>query len=199
MILVVDNYDSFTWNLVHYLAELGARVIVRRNDVLSADAALALGAEAMESLSPRPLHAGPGGDLPGPPGQRTPEPLPILGVCLGHQSIAQAFGGQVVRAKSLMHGKTSPIHHDGKGLFRGLPDPFTATRYHSLAAPREYLPEVLKVTAWTEDGEVMGLRHVRRPIFGVQFHPESIATEGGHQMLANFLDLAGVKRRPIAA
>lgn len=197
MILVVDNYDSFTWNLVHYLAELGARVIVRRNDVLSADEALALGAEAIV-LSPGPCTPNEAGvclELLA----KAPESLPILGVCLGHQSIAQAFGGKVVRAKSLMHGKTSPIHHDGEGLFQGLPDPFTATRYHSLAAPRESLPEVLKVTAWTDDDEVMGLRHATRPIFGVQFHPESIATECGHQMLANFLDLAGVKRRPIAA
>ncbi|HEY3813899.1 MAG TPA: aminodeoxychorismate/anthranilate synthase component II [Caulobacteraceae bacterium] len=197
MILVVDNYDSFTWNLVHYLAELGARVVVRRNDVLSADEALAMGAEAVV-LSPGPCTPNEAGiclDLLA----KAPDALPILGVCLGHQSIAQAFGGQVVRAKSLMHGKTSPIHNDGEGLFRGLPDPFTATRYHSLAAPRESLPDVLKVTAWTEDGEVMGLRHASRPIFGVQFHPESIATEGGHQMLANFLDLAGVKRRPVAA
>ena len=159
MILVVDNYDSFTWNLVHYLAELGARVIVRRNDVLSADAALALGAEAIV-LSPGPCTPNEAGiclDLLA----RAPEALPILGVCLGHQSIAQAFGGRVVRAKSLMHGKTSPIHHDGEGLFRGLPDPFTATRYHSLAAPREHLPEVLKVTAWTDDGEAERA-HTRR-------------------------------------
>ncbi len=197
MILVVDNYDSFTWNLVHYLAELGARVIVRRNDVLTAVEALALGAEAVV-LSPGPCTPNEAGiclDLLA----KAPDALPILGVCLGHQSIAQAFGGRVTRAKSLMHGKTSPIRHDGEGLFRGLPDPFTATRYHSLAAPRESLPDVLKVTAWTDDGEVMGLSHVSRPIFGVQFHPESIATEGGHQMLANFLDLAGVKRRPVAA
>ncbi len=197
MILVVDNYDSFTWNLVHYLAELGARVTVRRNDVLSADEALALGAEAIV-LSPGPCTPNEAGiclDLLA----KAPDALPILGVCLGHQSIAQAFGGQVTRAKSLMHGKTSPIRHDGEGLFLGLPDPFTATRYHFLAAPRESLPLVLKVTAWTADGEVMGLRHASRPIFGVQFHPEFIATEGGHQMLATFLDLAGVKRRQVAA
>ncbi|HWE46053.1 MAG TPA: aminodeoxychorismate/anthranilate synthase component II [Caulobacteraceae bacterium] len=197
MILVVDNYDSFTWNLVHYLAELGARVLVRRNDALTADEALAMGAQAVV-LSPGPCTPNEAGiclDLIA----KAPDALAILGVCLGHQSIAQAFGGQVRRAKSLMHGKTSPIHHDGEGLFKGLPDPFTATRYHSLAAPREHLPPVLKVTAWTEDGEVMGLRHATRPIVGVQFHPESIATEGGHKMLANFLDLAGVKRRNLAA
>jgi anthranilate synthase component 2 len=117
-----------------------------------------------------------------------------LGVCLGHQAIGQAFGGDVVRAKALMHGKTSQIHHDGKGLFAGLPNPFTATRYHSLAVERSTLPADLVVTAWTEDGEIMGLQHKTRPIYGVQFHPESIATEGGHQLLANFLDMAGVKR-----
>ena len=122
------------------------------------------------------------------------EDLAILGVCLGHQAIGQAFGGDVVRAKALMHGKTSQIHHDGKGLFAGMPNPFTATRYHSLAVERATLPADLVVTAWTEDGEIMGLQHKTRPIYGVQFHPESIATEGGHQLLANFLDLAGVKR-----
>ncbi|HYF23571.1 MAG TPA: aminodeoxychorismate/anthranilate synthase component II, partial [Caulobacteraceae bacterium] len=126
------------------------------------------------------------------------EDLPILGVCLGHQAIGQAFGGDVVRAKSLMHGKTSPIRHDGRGLFRGLPDPFTATRYHSLAVARDTLPAKLEVTAWTEDGEVMGLQHRTRPVHGVQFHPESIATEHGHQLLANFLDLAGVRRTAAA-
>jgi anthranilate synthase component 2 len=197
MILVVDNYDSFTYNLVHYLAELGARVVVRRNDALSADEALAMGAEAVV-LSPGPC-------TPNEAGiclevlAKAPDSLPILGVCLGHQSIGQAFGGVVTRAKSLMHGKTSPIRHDGEGLFKGLPNPFTATRYHSLAVPGESLPDTLVATAWTDDGEVMGLRHRVRPIFGVQFHPESIATEGGHAMLANFLDLAGVKRRTLAA
>ncbi|MNJ37096.1 Anthranilate synthase component 2 [compost metagenome] len=120
--------------------------------------------------------------------------MPILGVCLGHQSIGQAFGGEVVRAKTLMHGKTSPILHEGRGVFAGLPSPFTATRYHSLAVRRETLPDVLEVTAWTEDGEIMGLSHRTRPIHGVQFHPESIATEHGHEMIANFLDLAGLKR-----
>lgn len=120
--------------------------------------------------------------------------MPILGVCLGHQSIGQAFGGEVVRAKTLMHGKTSPIQHEGRGVFGGLPSPFTATRYHSLAVRRETLPDALEVTAWTEDGEIMGLSHRSRPIHGVQFHPESIATQHGHAMIANFLDLAGVKR-----
>ncbi len=192
MILVIDNYDSFTYNLVHYLSELGARTLVRRNDALTADEALALKPEAV-LLSPGPC-------TPNEAGicleilAKAPLDLPILGVCLGHQAIAQAFGGQVTRAKSLMHGKTSQIHHDGQGLFKGLPDPFTATRYHSLATPRDLLPEALEVTAWTEDDEVMGLRHKNRPIFGLQFHPESIATEGGHAMLANFIDLAGVER-----
>jgi anthranilate synthase component 2 len=125
---------------------------------------------------------------------KAPENLPILGVCLGHQAIGQVFGGDVVRAKSIMHGKTSPIHHNGEGVFKGLANPFTATRYHSLAVSRNTLPNVLEVTAWTDDGEIMGLRHMNRPIHGVQFHPESIATESGHDLLANFLDLAGVKR-----
>jgi anthranilate synthase component 2 len=192
MILVIDNYDSFTYNLVHYLSELGARMVVRRNDALTAEAALALQPEAV-LLSPGPCTPNEAGvclDILA----KAPDTLPILGVCLGHQAIAQAFGGEVTRAKSLMHGKTSPIRHDGEGLFKDLPDPLTAARYHSLATPREHLPNVLKVTAWTEDGEVMGLRHQTRPIFGLQFHPESIATEGGHAMLANFLDLAGVQR-----
>ncbi len=192
MILVIDNYDSFTYNLVHYLSELGARMVVRRNDALTAEAALALQPEAV-LLSPGPCPPNEAGvclDLIA----KAPADLPILGVCLGHQAISQAFGGQVTRAKSLMHGKTSPIHHDGCGVFEGLPNPLIAARYHSLATPRDLLPDVLDVTGWTEDGEVMGVRHKTRPIFGLQFHPESIATEGGHAMLANFLNLAGVKR-----
>jgi anthranilate synthase component 2 len=192
MILVIDNYDSFTYNLVHYLSELGARMVVRRNDVLSADEALAMKPEAI-LLSPGPCTPNEAGiclDILA----KAPAELPILGVCLGHQAIAQGFGGQVTRAKRLMHGKTSPIRHRGEGLFKGLPDPVVAARYHSLATPRELLPEVLEVAAWTEDGEVMGIHHKTRPIFGLQFHPESIATEGGHAMLANFLDLAGVQR-----
>jgi anthranilate synthase component 2 len=197
MILVVDNYDSFTWNLVHYLAELGARVVVRRNDALTAEEALALEPEAIV-LSPGPCTPNEAGICLGLLA-KAPESLPMLGVCLGHQSIGQAFGGEVVRAGSLMHGKTSPIHHMGKGLFKDMPNPFIATRYHSLSVPRESLPPELEVTAWTDDGEVMGLSHRTRPIHGVQFHPESIATEGGHRMLANFLDLAGVKHRTLAA
>ncbi len=193
MILVVDNYDSFTYNLVHYLAELGAETRVVRNDDLTVDEAWALKPEAV-LLSPGPC-------APDQAGiclsllTSAPDTMPIFGVCLGHQAMGQAFGGEVIRAKSLMHGKTSPILHTGQSVFRGLPSPFTATRYHSLAVRRDTLPDVLEVTAWTADGEIMGLAHKTRPIHGVQFHPESIATEHGHDLLANFLDLAGVKRR----
>jgi anthranilate synthase component 2 len=193
MILVVDNYDSFTYNLVHYLAELGATTRVVRNDAVTVEEALALKPEAV-LLSPGPCTPNEAGiclDLLA----AAPDSLPILGVCLGHQAIGQAFGGEVIRAKSLMHGKTSPIHHKGEGVFAGLRDGFTAARYHSLAVLDEPLPEALEVVAWTEDGEIMGLRHKTRPIHGVQFHPESIATEGGHALLSNFLDLAGVKRQ----
>jgi anthranilate synthase component 2 len=192
MILVIDNYDSFTYNLVHYLNELGAQTNVVRNDALTVEQALGQRPEAV-LLSPGPCDPDQAG-ICLPLLKGAPEDLAILGVCLGHQAIGQAFGGDVVRAKALMHGKTSQIHHDGKGLFAGLPNPFTATRYHSLAVERSTLPADLVVTAWTEDGEIMGLQHKTRPIYGVQFHPESIATEGGHQLLANFLDLAGVKR-----
>lgn len=193
MILVVDNYDSFTYNLVHYLAELGAETKVVRNDDLTAAEAWALKPEAV-LLSPGPC-------TPNEAGiclallDTAPLEMPIFGVCLGHQAMGQAFGGDVIRAKALMHGKTSPMLHEGKSVFRGLPSPFTATRYHSLAVKRETLPEVLEVTAWTADGEIMGLAHKTRPIHGVQFHPESIATEHGHDLIGNFLDLAGVKRR----
>ena len=192
MILVVDNYDSFTWNLVHYLAELGAETRVVRNDDLTAAEAWALRPEAV-LLSPGPC-------TPNEAGiclailDTAPLEMPIFGVCLGHQAMGQAFGGEVIRAKALMHGKTSPIEHEGKSVFAGLPSPFTATRYHSLAVKRETLPDVLEVTAWTADGEIMGLAHRTRPIHGVQFHPESIATEHGHDLLANFLDLANIRR-----
>lgn len=196
MILVIDNYDSFTWNLVHYLAELGVETRVVRNDELTVDQALSTGAEAV-LLSPGPCSPNEAGICLSLI-EQAPETLPILGVCLGHQAIGQIFGGEVIRAKALMHGKTSPIHHEGQTLFAGLPSPFTATRYHSLAVRRETLPNALTVTAWTEDGEIMGLSHVSRPIHGVQFHPESIATEHGHAMLANFLDLAGVRRKQAA-
>jgi anthranilate synthase component 2 len=192
MILVIDNYDSFTYNLVHYLNELGAATRVIRNDVMSVDDALALKPEAV-LLSPGPCTPNEAGiclDMIA----KAPDDLPILGVCLGHQAIGQAMGGDVIRAKTLMHGKTSEISHQGRGLFSGLPSPFTAARYHSLAIKPETMPEVLEVTAWTDDGEVMGVQHKTRPVHGVQFHPESIATHGGHDLLANFLDLAGVKR-----
>ncbi len=192
MILVIDNYDSFTYNLVHYLNELGAETVVHRNDALTVQEALALKPEAI-LLSPGPCDPDQAG-ICLPLLRGAPEDLPILGVCLGHQAIGQAYGGDVVRAQSIMHGKTSRIAHADKGMFKGLPQPFTATRYHSLSVKRDTLPEVLEVTAWTEDGEIMGFQHRTRPVFGVQFHPESIATEGGHQMLENFLDLAGVKR-----
>ena len=195
MLLLIDNYDSFTYNLVHYLNELGAETRVVRNDALSVGEAIGLKPEAV-LLSPGPCAPDQAGiclDLI----EQAPSDLPILGVCLGHQAIGQAFGGDVVRAKTLMHGKTCPIRHEGEGVFSALPDPFTATRYHSLAVKRETLPDVLEVTAWTDDGEIMGLRHRERPIHGVQFHPESIATEGGHALLANFLDLAGAKRAAV--
>jgi anthranilate synthase component 2 len=192
MILVIDNYDSFTYNLVHYLNELGAETAVHRNDALTVQEALGLHPEAV-LLSPGPCAPDQAG-ICLPLLRGAPEDLAILGVCLGHQAIGQAYGGDVVRAKSIMHGKTSQIHHADKGLFKGLPNPFIATRYHSLAVDRATLPDDLEVTAWTEDGEIMGFQHRTRPVFGVQFHPESIATEGGHQLLDNFLDLAGVKR-----
>jgi len=192
MILVIDNYDSFTYNLVHYLNELGAETLVRRNDALSVADALGLQPEGV-LLSPGPCTPNEAGiclDLLA----AAPQDLPIFGVCLGHQAMGQAFGGKVVRARQLMHGKTSPIHHTGKGVFAGLKTPFTATRYHSLTIEKDTAPDVLEVTAWTEDGEIMGVQHKTRPIHGVQFHPESIATECGHELLANFLDIAGVRR-----
>jgi anthranilate synthase component 2 len=195
MILVIDNYDSFTYNLVHYLNELGAETLVHRNDQITVPEAL--------GLKPQGVLLSPGPCTPNEAGiclsliEAAPADLPILGVCLGHQSIGQAFGGKVVRAASLMHGKTSAIHHNGKGVFEGLKNPFTATRYHSLSVRREDLPDALEVTAWTDDGEIMGFQHKSRPVYGVQFHPESIATECGHELLANFLRLAGV--RPLAA
>jgi anthranilate synthase component 2 len=192
MILVIDNYDSFTYNLVHYLNELGAQTLVYRNDTLTARDALAMRPEAVV-LSPGPCTPNEAGICLALIGA-APDDLPILGVCLGHQSIGQALGGEVIRAQSLMHGKTSPIHHAGKGVFADMPNPFTATRYHSLSVRRETLPAELEITAWTDDGEIMGFAHRIRPLHGVQFHPESIATEGGHHLLANFLALAGVKR-----
>jgi anthranilate synthase component II len=189
MILVIDNYDSFTWNLVHYLMELGADVEVVRNDAMSVGQAMTSGAEAfLISPGPKtPSEAGISLDLVAACAEAG---KPLLGVCLGHQAIGQHFGGQVVRG-GLMHGKTSPVSHDGSGLFAGLPSPFTATRYHSLIV--DDIPEQLVVNATSPDGSVMGVRHRTLPIHGVQFHPESIATEHGHAMLANFMTLAGMR------
>jgi len=192
MILVIDNYDSFTYNLVHYLNELGAETVVHRNDAITVEEALGLRPEAV-LLSPGPCTPNEAGICLGLIGE-APESLPIFGVCLGHQAIGQAFGGAVIRARALMHGKTSLIHHENRGVFAGLKNPFTATRYHSLSVEADDLPHVLEVTARTDDGEIMGFQHRTRPIHGVQFHPESIATECGHELLGNFLDLAGVKR-----
>jgi len=196
MILVIDNYDSFTYNLVHYLNELGAETLVYRNDALTVQEAL--------GLKPQGVLLSPGPKTPTEAGiclaliGGAPDDLPILGVCLGHQAIGQAYGGDVIRAKAVMHGKTSPITHTDKGLFAGMPQGFTATRYHSLSVARDSLPGSLEVTAWTDDGEIMGFQHKTRPVHGVQFHPESIATEGGHHLLANFLTLAGVTPLAVA-
>ena len=189
MVLVIDNYDSFTFNLVQYLGELGARVAVRRNDGIDVP--------GIVRLRPTHLIISPGPCTPAEAGvsvaavRALGARLPILGVCLGHQAIGAAYGGRVVRAPRLMHGKTSPIRHDGLGVYRGLPDPFTATRYHSLIVARAGLPRDLAVTAWTREGEIMGLRHRRLPVEGVQFHPESILTEVGKRLLGNFLRLKG--------
>jgi anthranilate synthase component 2 len=186
MILMIDNYDSFTYNLVQYLGELGAEVKVVRNDEVTV--------EEVERLRPAQIVISPGPCTPNEAGisletiARLGGKIPLLGVCLGHQAIGQAYGGKVVHAKTLMHGKTSPILHAGAGVFKGLPSPFTATRYHSLAVERTSLPGCLEVTAWTEDGEVMGLRHKALAVQGVQFHPESILTEHGHALLRNFLN-----------
>ena len=191
MILLIDNYDSFTWNLVHYLGELGARVEVRRNDVLSVNEALALRPEAIV-LSPGPCDPDRAGICLDLTRAAAEARLPLLGVCLGHQTIGQAFGGRVVRAGAIMHGKVDEITHDGSGLFAGLPSPFHATRYHSLTVAPDDLPPSLHVTARVADGTIMGLSHRDLPIHGVQFHPESIASEHGHAMLGNFLDLIPV-------
>jgi len=195
MLLLIDNYDSFTYNLVHFLGEEGAECVVRRNDALTAAEALALEPQAIV-LSPGPCTPDDAGiclELIRLAAGR----VPILGVCLGHQAIGQALGGKVVRARVPMHGKLSTILHDNTGVFRGLPKGFRATRYHSLVVDRASLPPDLAVTAETEDGTIMGLAHRKHPVHGVQFHPESIATEHGHRLLANFLDLAGVKRRAV--
>ncbi len=191
MLLVIDNYDSFTYNLVHYAQELGADTRVVRNDDLNAQQALDMGAQAI-LLSPGPCTPNEAGiclELL----KAAPDTLPILGICLGMQSIGQAYGGKVIRAKSIMHGKVSPIEHDGTGVFEGLASPFNATRYHSLSVERETLPDELIANAWTADGEIMGLRHRSKPVHGLQFHPESIASENGHALIGAFLEMAGLK------
>jgi anthranilate synthase component II len=185
MLLMIDNYDSFTYNLVQYLGELGEEVRVVRNDEVTVD--------DIARLAPARIVISPGPCTPNEAGVSLPAiarfagKIPLLGVCLGHQAIGQAFGGRVVHAKTLMHGKVSPIHHSGRGVFRGLPSPFNATRYHSLAIERESCPAELEITAWTDDGEIMGVRHRSLAVEGVQFHPESILTEHGHALLRNFL------------
>lgn len=192
MLLVIDNYDSFTYNLVQYFGELGADVQVVRNDAVTV--------EQIAELAPSEIVISPGPCTPAQAGisveaiRSFAGKIPLLGVCLGHQSLAVAFGGRVVRAARLMHGKTSPIYHDGRTLFRNLPQPFRATRYHSLLVERETLPECLEVSAWTEEGEIMGLRHRRWLVEGVQFHPESILTDMGKDLLRNFLQLAEESR-----
>jgi anthranilate synthase component II len=187
MLLLIDNYDSFTYNLVHYLGELGEEVVVRRNDELDVQAAMALRPDAI-MLSPGPCDPDQAGICLAITQAAADTKTPLIGVCLGHQTIGQAFGGRVVRCHEIMHGKMGSMHHSGTSLFKGLPSPFQATRYHSLIVARDSLPDALEVTAWLEDGTIMGLRHRELPIHGVQFHPESIATEHGHAMLQNFLD-----------
>ena len=186
MLLMIDNYDSFTYNLVQYFGELGQEVQVHRNDEISLD--------DIARLAPQYLVVSPGPCSPLEAGisvaaiARFAGQIPLLGVCLGHQSIGQAFGGKIVHAKQLMHGKTSPVHHLDVGVFRGLPNPVTCTRYHSLVIERDSLPDCLEITAWTDDGEIMGVRHKTLAVEGVQFHPESILTERGHDLLRNFLE-----------
>lgn len=185
MLLMIDNYDSFTYNLVQYFSELGEEVAVYRNDEITLD--------KISQLHPERIVISPGPCTPNEAGvslsviKQFSQNIPVLGVCLGHQSIGQAFGGRIIHAKQLMHGKTSPIFHHDSGVFRGLPNPFIATRYHSLVIERSTLPDCLEITAWTEDDEIMGIRHKTLAIEGIQFHPESILSEHGHQMLENFL------------
>lgn len=191
MILVIDNYDSFVYNLVHYVEDFGVRTEVHRNDALSVADVLRKKLKAI-ILSPGPCTPNEAGiclELLA----KAPDDLPLLGVCLGHQAMGQAFGGDVVSAKEIMHGKVSEVTHRNGGLFRGLPSPFRATRYHSLAVKRETFPSVMNIDAETADGEIMGMSHKSRPVFGVQFHPESIASEHGHAMVANFLGAAGLR------
>ena len=188
MLLLIDNYDSFTYNLAHFLGELGAEVVVKRNDAITVDALLDAAPQAV-IMSPGPCDPDRAGiclELV----ERAAGRIPLFGVCLGHQAIGQAFGGKVVRAPYVMHGKLSPVRHTGEGVFRDLPNPFQATRYHSLTVERESLPDCLEITAETDDGVILGLSHRELPIHGVQFHPESIASEQGHALLKNFLEIA---------
>jgi anthranilate synthase component 2 len=191
MLLLIDNYDSFTWNLVHYLGELGAEVKVVRNDALDVQAAMGLRPAGIV-LSPGPCDPDQAGICLPLTLAAAEAGVPLLGVCLGHQTIGQAFGGRVVRCHEIVHGKMGTMHHAGQGVFAGLPSPFQATRYHSLVVERATLPDCLEVTAWLEDGTIMGLRHRSLPVEGVQFHPESIASEHGHRILRNFLDMTQV-------
>jgi anthranilate synthase/aminodeoxychorismate synthase-like glutamine amidotransferase len=198
MILLIDNYDSFTFNLVQFFGDLGADCLVKRNDALTPEEALALKPDAIV-LSPGPCTPNEAGiclDMVKLAAERA---VPLFGVCLGHQAIGQAFGGQVVRAREPVHGKTSQVNHENTDIFAGLPNPFTATRYHSLIVQESTLPETLVATAWVDDGTIMGLRHASLPIYGVQFHPESIATAHGHDILRNFLNLARIHTAPLAA
>jgi anthranilate synthase component 2 len=194
MILVIDNYDSFTFNLVHYLEEMGAETHVVRNDALSVEQAMAMQPRAL-LLSPGPCTPNEAGICLGLIAAAAAARLPLLGVCLGHQALGQALGGRVIRAPAVMHGKTSAISHSGTGVFAGLPNPFLATRYHSLIVEAESLPASLIVNAISPEGLIMGMHHAELPLHGVQFHPESIATEHGHALLGNFLSLAGIRHR----
>lgn len=189
MLLLIDNYDSFTYNLVHYVGELGAEVVVKRNDELTVQDAMGLGAD-MIMLSPGPCDPDQAGICLPLTMAAAEAKIPLMGVCLGHQTIGQAFGGNVVRCHEIVHGKMGAMHHADKSVFKGLPTPFDATRYHSLVVEKETLPDCLKTTAWLEDGTIMGLQHKELPIHGVQFHPESIASEHGHALLKNFLNMS---------
>jgi anthranilate synthase component 2 len=191
MLLLIDNYDSFTYNLVHYLGELGADVLVRRNDALDVQEAMGLKPDAIV-LSPGPCDPAQAGICLALTQAAAETRIPLMGVCLGHQTIGEAFGGKVVRAGEIVHGKMGSVTHSGEGLFAGLPSPFEATRYHSLIVERESLPDSLKITAELDNGIIMGLQHRELPIHGVQFHPESIASQHGHTLLQNFLDIVPV-------
>lgn len=197
MLLLIDNYDSFTYNLVHYLGELGAEIVVRRNDAIDVQEAMALKPDAI-LLSPGPCDPAQAGICLALTAAAAETKTPLLGVCLGHQTIGESFGGKVVRCHEIVHGKMGTMQHNGKGVFKDLPNNFEATRYHSLVVDRDTLPDCLEVTAWLEDGTIMGLQHRDLPIQGVQFHPESIASEHGHRLLNNFLELANMKTKESA-